>query len=110
MIIFHRDATIAHPITWGIATQNPRIAAYECIYSASDSIRQEASAWHSAFMLNGSMFRDTATAGRSKNNVHMVSGVPSTSAARGDDLKCRPFRKKCLWCGPQKIQITRQNF
>jgi len=26
----------------------------------------------------------------------LASGVPSTSAARGDDLKCRPFRKKVV--------------
>ena len=34
--------------------------------------------------------------------VIIVSGVPSTRAARGDDLKCRPVRKRFF--GPaQKV-------
>jgi len=36
---------------------------------------------------------------KSRGNTIMMlySGVPSTSAARGDDLKCRHFGKNILW-------------
>src|SRR6218665_1452234 len=37
-----------------------------------------------------------------------ISGEPSTSAARGDDLKCRPFRK--IVFSPTVIHSKNENF
>src|SRR6218665_354253 len=40
----------------------------------------------------------------------LLSGVSSTSAARGDDLKCRPFRKIILISAGQKMPTQPEKF
>jgi len=69
-------------------------------------------------------FGDTPTQSHSSHRLHlqpadghcmlarecsMYSSVPSISATRGDDVKCRPFRKK-MFCRRKEFHPTRQNF